>query len=440
MSLFRRYWQDQALAAYRRAYELALEKDRKQRFPSPAANSLISRDAAESIRRIFERRTMSDDDRAELARMKEQTKDLPGGFVITPLIFSMEAARPLEDLLDPSSRVRFDLAGAGRPAEWPWLRPETALLVWDPAGTGRITSGRQLFGSVTWWIFWENGYEPLALLDDDGDGWIAGRELEGLAVWRDRNGDGRSDRGEVIPAAKAGIARLAARPAGRHGAIPWNPRGLATTDGRLLPTYDWTPAPAGESRGDSPPQAGFAGPRPAGSAVRDGTDGRGPRRALHFAPQPDVGTRLEFNPSHDPGPRRALLFHPKTGRSARRKSVEGPETTPRPRDTFRVCSAITRKVRRPRRQDTVPIRDVNVAKNLGRNWVPTPRVPPPATGTIREQGSNEARQMRRCPAIHEMLRQHSRRQFLCELGNCVRIEACNRKPSMLRCGFAWVQR
>ena len=176
---------------------------------------------------------------------------MPSGFEMTPLIFSMETALPLEDLLDPSRRVRFDLAGAGRPADWPWVRPETSLLVWDSAGTGRITSGRQLFGSVTWWIFWGHGYEPLALLDDDGDGWVAGRELAGLAVWRDRDGNGRSDPGEVIPAAQAGIARLAARPDGRYGAIPWNPRGLATTDGRILPTYDWTPRRVDPSRAKS---------------------------------------------------------------------------------------------------------------------------------------------------------------------------------------------
>jgi hypothetical protein len=238
-----RYWQDRALAAYRRAYELSLETDRKQRYHGPQANALISLDATESIRRIFRRRTLTGDELAELARIAEQTKGLPRGPAITPLIFSIESAQPLEDLLDPSRRVRFDLAGDGRPAVWPWLRPRTALLVWDPAGTGRITSGRQLFGSVTWWVFWSHGYEPLALLDDDGDGWVAGRELAGLAVWRDRNGDGRSDPDEVIPAAQAGIARLAARPDGRYGAIPWNPRGLATTDGRLLPTYDWTPTP-----------------------------------------------------------------------------------------------------------------------------------------------------------------------------------------------------
>ncbi len=220
--LFTRYWQDRALVAYRRAYELSLEHDRKSPVSGPGADSLISLEAAGSIRRIFGRRTLTDADRAELSRIAEQTKGMPGGFAMTPLIFSMESAQPLEDLLDRSRQVRFDLAGDGRRADWPWVRPETALLVWDPAGTGEITSGRQLFGSVTWWIFWGDGYEPLALLDDDGDGWVAGRELAGLAVWRDRDGDGRSDPGEVIPAAQAGIARLAVRPDGRYGAIPWN--------------------------------------------------------------------------------------------------------------------------------------------------------------------------------------------------------------------------
>jgi hypothetical protein len=241
--LVTRYWQDRALAAYRRAYELSLEKDRKQRIRDPAANSMVSLDAAEAIRRILGRRPLTDADRKELGRIEEQTKDLPRGRAITPLIFSLDAAVPLESLLDRSRRVRFDLAGNDRASDWPWLHPGTALLVWDPAGTGRITSGRQLFGNVTWWVFWGHGYEPLALLDDDGDGWITGGELAGLAIWRDHNSDGHSDPGEVIPVVRAGIAGLAAHPDGCYGEIPWNPRGLATTDGRLLPTYDWTPSP-----------------------------------------------------------------------------------------------------------------------------------------------------------------------------------------------------
>jgi hypothetical protein len=57
-----------------------------------------------------------------------------------------------------------------------------------------------------------NGYQPLAALDDDGDGWPSDRELSGIAVWRDKNQNGIADPGEVLPATALGIQRIAARP------------------------------------------------------------------------------------------------------------------------------------------------------------------------------------------------------------------------------------
>jgi hypothetical protein len=121
--------------------------------------------------------------------------------------------------------------------------------VWDPEQTGRILSGRQLFGSATWSMFWPDGYAPLTALDDDGDGWLAGRELAGLAVWCDRNGNGVSDAGEVASLARLGIARVAVRPSGRQEGAPCNPQGMQRSDGTFLPTYDWMPVsrPEGEN-------------------------------------------------------------------------------------------------------------------------------------------------------------------------------------------------
>lgn len=57
-------------------------------------------------------------------------------------------------------------------------------------------------------LFFENGYHALATLDDDGDGELAGRELRGLALWQDRNGDGVSDDGEVKPVGAYGVVSL----------------------------------------------------------------------------------------------------------------------------------------------------------------------------------------------------------------------------------------
>ncbi|WP_394795991.1 hypothetical protein [Armatimonas sp.] len=63
----------------------------------------------------------------------------------------------LSSLLAPSKRVRFDLDGTGREQKLSWVGPETAVQCWDPVGTGKISSGKQLFGSVTWWMFWRDG-------------------------------------------------------------------------------------------------------------------------------------------------------------------------------------------------------------------------------------------------------------------------------------------
>ena len=61
-------------------------------------------------------------------------------------------------------------------------------------------------------MFWRNGYEPLAALDDNHDGWITDAELTGVSVWRDRDSNGVSDVGEVVPASQFGILAIASRP------------------------------------------------------------------------------------------------------------------------------------------------------------------------------------------------------------------------------------
>ena len=44
-----------------------------------------------------------------------------------------------------------------------------------------------MFGSVTWWLFFSDGYRALDTLDDNRDGRLTGSELSGIAVWFDRN-------------------------------------------------------------------------------------------------------------------------------------------------------------------------------------------------------------------------------------------------------------
>lgn len=93
------------------------------------------------------------------------------------------------------------------------------LLAFDPRKTGKVDSAYQLFGP---WAFggtseagssapipWKNGYEALAQLDKDHDGWVSKDELQPLSLWFDHNRNGVSDDGEVVDIRVAGVTKLA---------------------------------------------------------------------------------------------------------------------------------------------------------------------------------------------------------------------------------------
>jgi len=161
---------------------------------------------------------------------------------VTPIIFPLDEDRSLGSLLAPSTTVNFDLDGTGRDHSWPWVNPNTAILVWDPDNTGKITSGRQLFGSATWWLMFADGYRALDALDDNRDGQLAGEELDGIAVWIDANSNGVSDPGEVNPVVHHGINALSTRATTTADGCPANHAGVHFADARSLPTYDWIAA------------------------------------------------------------------------------------------------------------------------------------------------------------------------------------------------------
>ena len=92
-------------------------------------------------------------------------------------------------------------------------------------------------------MFWSDGYRALDALDDNRDGALTGAELEGMAVWFDRNQDGVSQPGEVIPIARTGIVAISVRANGRSGEPLMNPAGITMADRRAIPTYDWSTTP-----------------------------------------------------------------------------------------------------------------------------------------------------------------------------------------------------
>jgi hypothetical protein len=248
------HFEDQALAAYRRAFALALEGDLAAESLCAEGDSSVALESGRGILRLLGDPPPEGEAKAEAEKVGKAVADLDAKPKwITPVVFPLDGALPLERML-AGRDAWFDLDGDGEAERWPWVGPRTGILAWDPEGTGRVASGRDLFGSVTWWLFWRSGYEALAALDDDADGRLAGPELRGIAVWTDADGDGASDPGEVRPATALGIASIAVRATALREGVPANPVGIFLRSGGARPTYDWTPR-----RADAPTPARAGG-------------------------------------------------------------------------------------------------------------------------------------------------------------------------------------
>ncbi len=227
----------EALRFYRNAYTLEIKSR------SDHGIDFLSVEAADDIVKLQQHHSLSSTEQNELTTLKKQIATFESQpRPITPILISFDRQASLSNLLAPDRHVRFDLAGDGIGRQWPWVKPTTGILVWDPNHTGNITSGLQLFGNVTWWLFWNDGYEPLAALDNDHNGWLEGTELQGIAVWFDRNGDGVAQPGEVVSLDLLGIKRIAVQSAGLTDGVPANPNGVQLRNGSFLFTFDWTPS------------------------------------------------------------------------------------------------------------------------------------------------------------------------------------------------------
>ncbi|QDU20845.1 tetratricopeptide repeat protein [Urbifossiella limnaea] len=181
-------------------------------------------------------------DAAEIADLKTKTeklKQLPRP--ITPIAVPLRDGLGAADLEDTRAAVRFDADGSGIKKRWTWITKDAAWLVYDPAGRGEVDSALQFFGSVTFWLFWEHGYAALSALDDDRDGRLTGVELRGLALWRDANGNGVADPGEVQSVTEAGIVAVSCRherDESHPDRIAFSRAGVTLRDGRTRPTFD----------------------------------------------------------------------------------------------------------------------------------------------------------------------------------------------------------
>lgn len=183
-----------------------------------------------------------DRDTAEIAVLRQRARTLSRQVrPITPIAVPLESNLSALDIVDERANVLFDADGSGIARRWTWIRPNAAWLVFDRFDRGRVTSALQFFGSVTFWLFWDNGYRALRALDDNGDAEISGRELAGLSLWHDRNSNGVSERGEIRPVGEWRIAALSCLyeyDSAHPDEIAYSPRGVTLRDGSTRPTFD----------------------------------------------------------------------------------------------------------------------------------------------------------------------------------------------------------
>jgi tetratricopeptide (TPR) repeat protein len=181
-------------------------------------------------------------DATEIASLKSRIEAFEKRLrMISPIVVPLSRDAKAQSLVDDTRAVRFDADGRALGGTWTWISRDAAWLVFDKQGQGQIDSALQLFGNATFFMFWRNGYEALRALDDDHDGTLKGKELEGLALWHDVNGNGRSDAGEVRPLAEWGIVSVSCRYVAdeENGVyIASSAAGVAFADGTTRPTYD----------------------------------------------------------------------------------------------------------------------------------------------------------------------------------------------------------
>jgi tetratricopeptide (TPR) repeat protein len=233
----------EAIAALRKTIDKAWEKE-KDLMALGLGGHTFTAEGADYLIPLLD----ADKDKDEIATLKaraERLKQLPRP--ITPIAVPLMDGLSASEIENRAAEVAFDADGTGLQKKWTWINANAAWLVYDPKQSGKVSSALQLFGNVTFWLFWDNGYEALDSLDDNRDGQLSGAELNGLALWHDANGNGISDPGEVRPLIDHRIVTVSCKfevDPNHPNRIVFSKAGVTLTDGTTRPTFDLVLRPA----------------------------------------------------------------------------------------------------------------------------------------------------------------------------------------------------
>jgi protocatechuate 3,4-dioxygenase beta subunit len=100
----------------------------------------------------------------------------------------------------------FDLLGTGKAIQSGWLSKGDGFLAIDSNGNGSIDNISELFGGTAK----GSGFAKLASYDSNGDGVVNASDAQfaSLLIWQDANSNGKTDAGELMSLAAAGVTGL----------------------------------------------------------------------------------------------------------------------------------------------------------------------------------------------------------------------------------------
>ncbi|TBV04491.1 calcium-binding protein [Stutzerimonas kirkiae] len=148
-----------------------------------------------------------------LETLKDKLKDLfkRAESAISPLILDLDGDGV--ETLSLSQKIYFDHDDNGFSESTGWVGRDDGLLVWDRDGDGKITNGKELFGSYSELPngnIANHGFSALVSLDSNKDDKIDSSDeaFHKLRVWRDLNSNASVDEGELVSLDELGIKSL----------------------------------------------------------------------------------------------------------------------------------------------------------------------------------------------------------------------------------------
>lgn len=135
----------------------------------------------------------------------------PDPQVVSPIVLDLDGDGI--ETVGLQSNIYFDHAGDGFSELTGWVASDDGLLVRDLDGDGKITSGKELFGSESILISGDkatDGFAVLAELDENHDGNVDENDagFQSLKIWTDSNQNGVTDSGELLSLTNADVQSI----------------------------------------------------------------------------------------------------------------------------------------------------------------------------------------------------------------------------------------